>query len=77
MMATSNNIHPTMNIKPPIGVIIPMPDTPTLFMAFNEDKRYKEPEKSTIPSTKKAPDQLMILRDKRSDKMPTINKAKA
>ena len=76
-MANANNIQPTRNINPPIGVMIPTPETPTLFIAFKEANRYNEPEKSTIPKTKKAPDQLIKLRDNRSDKMPTINKAKA
>src|SRR5690349_20792007 len=53
--ATSNKIQPTRNIKPPMGVKMPIPETPTLFIAFNEDNKYKDPEKSTIPNTKKAP----------------------
>ena len=75
--ATSNKIQPTRNIKPPMGVKMPIPETPTLFIAFNEDNKYKDPEKSTIPNTKKAPDQFSKLRDKRSERIPTINKAKA
>ncbi len=76
-MATSKKIHPARNINPPMGVTIPIPETPTLFIAFNEANKYKDPEKSTIPNTKNAPDQLIKLRDKRSDKIPTSNKAKA
>ena len=47
-----------------------MPETPTLFIAFKEANKYNEPEKSTIPKTKKAPDQLINPREKRSDKYP-------
>ena len=77
MMAISNNIQPRINMSPPIGVIIPMPDTPTLFIAFKDASRYNEPENRTIPKTKKAPAQFTRLLEMRSDKMPTISRAKA
>lgn len=50
-----NKIHPTINKSPPIGVIIPTPGVSTLFIAFRDTKRYKEPENRTTPPMKKAP----------------------
>ena len=77
IMAVNKKIQPARNINPPMGVIMPIPETPTLFIAFNDANKYKDPEKSIMPKTKKAPDQFIKLRDRRSDKMPTSSKAKA
>jgi hypothetical protein len=54
-MAMSSSIQPIINIKPPIGVISPIPETPTLFIAFKEASKYKEPEKRKIPIIKNVP----------------------
>ena len=51
----NNNIQPAINNSPPIGVNIPIPVGTTLFITRNEAIRYKEPEKNTIPATKKIP----------------------
>ena len=52
-MAANKKIQPARNINPPMGVIMPIPETPTLFIAFNEANKYKDPEKSTMPNKKK------------------------
>ena len=44
-----------------MGVIMPMPETPTLFMAFKDASKYNEPEKRTMPAKKRMPAQFNKL----------------
>ena len=53
--ASRSMTHPRMNSNPPTGVMIPTAEGTTLFMAFNDAMRYRDPENKTTPPIKKNP----------------------
>ncbi len=53
--ATSKNTQPKMKNNPPNGVIGYTNEGTVLFIALNEESKYSEPEKNTMPAIKEKP----------------------
>lgn len=69
-------IQPAIKNTPPIGVIIPMPLSPTVLAAFKNISAYNEPENSNIPMIKLYPANFIHLFRNLSNSIPVISNAK-
>ena len=75
MIPINKHIHPATNNNPPTGVMIPMPFRPTVLVAFNAVKIYRDPENKTMPSMNNHPALNSHLPGNVPNKTATANKA--
>ena len=72
-----NSTQPSIKKTPPKGVMIPIPSSPTLPVAFKNVSRYNDPENKSIPMQNEMPAHLTNLFGNFSNTIATASKARA